>query len=182
MRGLSSVPQPYTPDINLNDVSKYHHTGISKWIILRYISLFLVDAIRQTDPGTFSGFQQPPNQAPPEAMAMSYPPSRAHQGKAIADTSVRSKKQSYVKITEQPASKGLRFRYECEGRSAGSIPGVTSTNDRKTHPTIQVWNFDYIWKPFVVWFTFAYLWVITTGFLLRRPRGRAHAHSNGFFF
>ena len=69
---------------------------------------------------------------------MSYPPSRSHQGKTVADTTVRSKKQAYVKITEQPASKGLRFRYECEGRSAGSIPGVTSTNDRKTHPTIQV--------------------------------------------
>ena len=26
-------------------------------------------------------------------------------------------------MVEQPAGKGLRFRYECEGRSAGSIPG-----------------------------------------------------------
>jgi hypothetical protein len=33
---------------------------------------------------------------------------------------------------------GLRFRYECEGRSAGSIPGSSSTNDNKTFPTIQV--------------------------------------------
>jgi len=44
----------------------------------------------------------------------------------------------YVKITEQPASKALRFRYECEGRSAGSIPGVNSTPENKTYPTIQV--------------------------------------------
>ena len=71
-------------------------------------------------------------------MTMSYPPSRSHQGKAVADTTAKSKKQAYVKITEQPASKGLRFRYECEGRSAGSIPGVSSTNERKTHPTIEV--------------------------------------------
>ncbi|GAB0089147.1 Embryonic polarity protein dorsal [Sergentomyia squamirostris] len=43
-----------------------------------------------------------------------------------------------VKITEQPAPKALRFRYECEGRSAGSIPGVHSTPDNKTFPSIQV--------------------------------------------
>lgn len=44
----------------------------------------------------------------------------------------------HVKIIEQPASKALRFRYECEGRSAGSIPGVNSTTENKTYPTIQV--------------------------------------------
>lgn len=44
----------------------------------------------------------------------------------------------YIKIIEQPASKALRFRYECEGRSAGSIPGVNSTTENKTYPTIQV--------------------------------------------
>jgi len=44
----------------------------------------------------------------------------------------------FVEIVEQPASKGLRFRYECEGRSAGSIPGVHSTCDNKTFPTIKV--------------------------------------------
>ena len=30
----------------------------------------------------------------------------------------KTKKSAYVKIVEQPASKGLRFRYECEGRWA----------------------------------------------------------------
>jgi len=44
----------------------------------------------------------------------------------------------FIKIVEQPASKALRFRYECEGRSAGSIPGVNSTTENKTYPTIQV--------------------------------------------
>ncbi|XP_055636534.1 proto-oncogene c-Rel-like isoform X6 [Toxorhynchites rutilus septentrionalis] len=43
-----------------------------------------------------------------------------------------------VVITEQPQSKALRFRYECEGRSAGSIPGVNSTPDQKTFPSIEV--------------------------------------------
>lgn len=46
----------------------------------------------------------------------------------------------YVTILEQPASKALRFRYECEGRSAGSIPGANSTSDNKTYPTIQIQN------------------------------------------
>ena len=50
------------------------------------------------------------------------------------------KKLFIFQITEQPASKGLRFRYECEGRSAGSIPGVSSTPENKTYPTIQVQN------------------------------------------
>jgi hypothetical protein len=45
-----------------------------------------------------------------------------------------------VKILEQPAPKALRFRYECEGRSAGagSLPGATSSHDKKTFPKIQV--------------------------------------------
>ncbi|XP_026314792.1 transcription factor p65 isoform X2 [Hyposmocoma kahamanoa] len=44
----------------------------------------------------------------------------------------------FVRIVEQPASRALRFRYECEGRSAGSIPGVNSTQDRRTYPTIEI--------------------------------------------
>ena len=43
-----------------------------------------------------------------------------------------------MEITEQPASKALRFRYECEGRSAGSIPGANSTADNKTFPSVKV--------------------------------------------
>ncbi|XP_031634874.1 embryonic polarity protein dorsal isoform X2 [Contarinia nasturtii] len=48
---------------------------------------------------------------------------------------------AYVKIIEQPAPKALRFRYECEGRSAGSIPGANSTPDNKAYPGIQVVNY-----------------------------------------
>ncbi|XP_025410633.1 embryonic polarity protein dorsal-like isoform X2 [Sipha flava] len=50
----------------------------------------------------------------------------------------RSTNSPYIEIIEQPASKALRFRYECEGRSAGSIPGVNSTTENKTYPTIQI--------------------------------------------
>lgn len=44
----------------------------------------------------------------------------------------------YVEIAEQPKQRGLRFRYECEGRSAGSVPGEKSTTERKTFPSIKV--------------------------------------------
>lgn len=44
----------------------------------------------------------------------------------------------FVRITEQPAPKALRFRYECEGRSAGSIPGASSTPENRTYPTIEI--------------------------------------------
>lgn len=48
---------------------------------------------------------------------------------------------AYVEIIEQPAPKALRFRYPCEGRSAGSIPGENSTPDNKTFPAIRVVNY-----------------------------------------
>lgn len=50
------------------------------------------------------------------------------------------KKNVEVRIIEEPASKELRFRYECEGDRAGSIPGASSTNEQKTYPTIQVFG------------------------------------------
>ncbi|XP_029099490.1 transcription factor RelB [Monodon monoceros] len=41
-------------------------------------------------------------------------------------------------ITEQPKQRGMRFRYECEGRSAGSILGESSTEASKTLPAIEL--------------------------------------------
>lgn len=51
---------------------------------------------------------------------------------------MNSKRNAVLRIIEQPASKALRFRYECEGRSAGSIPGASSTPENKTFPTIKI--------------------------------------------
>ncbi|XP_053304359.1 transcription factor p65 isoform X2 [Spea bombifrons] len=48
----------------------------------------------------------------------------------------------FVEIIEQPKQRGMRFRYKCEGRSAGSIPGERSTDTTKTHPTIKVHNYQ----------------------------------------
>ena len=55
-----------------------------------------------------------------------------------SSSSSNLRRNASVQITQQPASKALRFRYECEGRSAGSIPGVHSSPENKTFPSIQV--------------------------------------------
>ncbi|KAM6180337.1 proto-oncogene c-Rel [Erethizon dorsatum] len=47
----------------------------------------------------------------------------------------------YIEIVEQPRQRGMRFRYKCEGRSAGSIPGEHSTEDNRTYPSIQIMNY-----------------------------------------
>ncbi|KAI4900876.1 hypothetical protein NFI96_019640, partial [Prochilodus magdalenae] len=48
----------------------------------------------------------------------------------------------YIEIIEQPKARGMRFRYKCEGRSAGSIPGEKSSDSTKTHPAIKVHNYS----------------------------------------
>ncbi|XP_050048523.1 embryonic polarity protein dorsal-like isoform X1 [Dermacentor andersoni] len=55
--------------------------------------------------------------------------------------------QPHVVILEQPASRALRFRYQCEGRYPGTLVGVSSTAENKTYPTIKVMG---IQKPAVV--------------------------------
>lgn len=41
-------------------------------------------------------------------------------------------------VVEEPKERGMRFRYECEGRSAGSILGTSSTDTNKTQPAIEI--------------------------------------------
>ena len=74
----------------------------------------------------------------------SYPVSTSFTSPPVARSSDlhKMKKAAYVTVVEQPASKGLRFRYECEGRSAGSIPGASSTLENRTFPTIQVSGYE----------------------------------------
>ncbi|XP_036670985.3 embryonic polarity protein dorsal isoform X2 [Drosophila suzukii] len=66
------------------------------------------------------------------------PAQQPQQQQQLPQSTKNVRKKPYVKITEQPAGKALRFRYECEGRSAGSIPGVNSTPENKTYPTIEI--------------------------------------------
>lgn len=50
-----------------------------------------------------------------------------------------------VVVIEQPKERGMRFRYECEGRSAGSILGASSNETNKTLPAIEVSPNPFVW-------------------------------------
>lgn len=54
------------------------------------------------------------------------------------DTLERILHKPRLVVTEEPKERGMRFRYECEGRSAGSILGASSTETSKTQPAIEV--------------------------------------------
>jgi hypothetical protein len=100
----------------------------------------------------YIGQTQQQTTAPAASATLSQPPSAASTllrnieaasmlnstASVVVDPELEAKRRAFVKILEQPASKALRFRYECEGRSAGSIPGAKSTADTKTYPSIQV--------------------------------------------
>jgi hypothetical protein len=60
----------------------------------------------------------------------------------MTSSSLSNDGMPFVRILEQPARCALRFRYECEGRSAGSIPGCNSTAENKTFPTIELVNYN----------------------------------------
>ncbi|XP_062256948.1 proto-oncogene c-Rel [Platichthys flesus] len=47
-----------------------------------------------------------------------------------------------VQIFEQPRQRGMRFRYKCEGRSAGSIPGENCSDNNRTYPSLQILNYS----------------------------------------
>ena len=58
----------------------------------------------------------------------------------------------FLEIIEQPKRRAMRFRYECEGRSAGSILGERSTDSFKSYPAVQVcqtWLVLTVIPPFV---------------------------------
>ncbi|XP_043491218.1 embryonic polarity protein dorsal-like isoform X3 [Polistes fuscatus] len=78
----------------------------------------VIEVIKTTDPG--------------------FVESNGHMDQEKMEVDRKHMAQPYVEIVEQPASKSLRFRYECEGRSAGSIPGINSTPENKTFPTIRI--------------------------------------------
>ncbi|XP_041450795.1 LOW QUALITY PROTEIN: embryonic polarity protein dorsal [Drosophila obscura] len=49
----------------------------------------------------------------------------------------------HLRIIEEPTNNIIRFRYKCEGRTAGSIPGMSSSAERgKTFPTIEVCDYS----------------------------------------
>ena len=73
--------------------------------------------------------------------SMSRQSSRGQQEQAVVGP--------WIEIVEQPRARGLRFRNECEGRSAWSIPGESSTTEKKTFPTIKVQPVNKIYYIFI---------------------------------
>ncbi|KAH8411901.1 hypothetical protein KR222_001364 [Zaprionus bogoriensis] len=51
-------------------------------------------------------------------------------------------RRPHVRIVEEPTNHAIRFRYKCEGRTAGSIAGMHSSPTNKTFPTIEIVGFD----------------------------------------
>ncbi|KAJ8368992.1 hypothetical protein SKAU_G00090200 [Synaphobranchus kaupii] len=64
--------------------------------------------------------------------------SATQQGQSGTESLERLLEKPVLEIVEQPKERGMRFRYECEGRSAGSILGASSTDPNKTLPTIEI--------------------------------------------
>ncbi|XP_018557612.1 transcription factor RelB homolog isoform X2 [Lates calcarifer] len=69
-------------------------------------------------------------------------------------------------VVEEPKDRGMRFRYECEGRSAGSILGVSSTDTNKTQPAIEIQGpIDHIKRV-----------TVTVSLVTKDPPHRPHPH------
>ena len=77
---------------------------------------------------------------------------------------LNSSTQPFVRIVEQPAKCGVRFRYECEGRISGAIPGQNSSTLSPTYPQIKVFNYSGRAKVIVSCVT-------------KNPPFRAHPHN-----
>ncbi|XP_054651053.1 nuclear factor NF-kappa-B p105 subunit isoform X2 [Dunckerocampus dactyliophorus] len=69
-------------------------------------------------------------------------------------------------VVEQPKERGMRFRYECEGRSAGSILGASGTESNKTQPAIEIEGpVDHLKKV-----------TVTVSLVTKDPPHRPHPH------
>lgn len=110
-----------------------------------FFSIFPVDVINKTDPVTATAmFHQNGGDLQPEDSHNGQQQQQQQQQAQVPIYPAPSQQQrqnAYVEITEQPAPKAIRFRYECEGRSAGSIPGVRSTPENRTFPSIKICNY-----------------------------------------
>ncbi|XP_042342971.1 transcription factor RelB homolog isoform X2 [Plectropomus leopardus] len=69
-------------------------------------------------------------------------------------------------VVEEPKERGMRFRYECEGRSAGSILGASSTETNKSQPAIEIQGtIDHLKKV-----------KVTVSLVTKDPPHRPHPH------
>lgn len=76
----------------------------------------------------------------------SLPPQCLHPQQSGTELLERFLEKPELVVVEQPKERGMRFRYECEGRSAGSILGASSTDSSKTLPAIEVSQRKNFWQ------------------------------------
>lgn len=106
-----------------------------------FVLFFTVDVINKTDPVTATAmFHSNGGDLQPDQIQNNGQPSTSTPQVPIYQAPSKGQ-NAYVEITEQPAPKAIRFRYECEGRSAGSIPGVNSTPENRAFPSIKICNY-----------------------------------------
>ncbi|XP_055752393.1 proto-oncogene c-Rel-like isoform X1 [Salvelinus fontinalis] len=67
-----------------------------------------------------------------------WPDSPSRQAQTDTDLLEQILERPNLAVVEQPKERGMRFRYECEGRSAGSILGASSGDSNKTLPAIEL--------------------------------------------
>lgn len=58
-----------------------------------------------------------------------------------SDETSNASRKPHLFIIEQPAKCGVRFRYECENRLSGPLPGASSTFSITTYPTVKLHNY-----------------------------------------
>uniref|UniRef100_A0A3Q2XLN9 V-rel avian reticuloendotheliosis viral oncogene homolog B n=1 Tax=Hippocampus comes TaxID=109280 RepID=A0A3Q2XLN9_HIPCM len=85
--------------------------------------------------------------------------------KQRAEMLERNLEKPKLVVVEQPKERGMRFRYECEGRSAGSILGASGSESNKTQPAIEVWRMEQYSQP-----------GITVSLVTKDPPHRPHPH------
>lgn len=91
----------------------------------------LLEEILATPRGSVSPSLHPSNSLPVMPSHIQPPP-------AIEPPRIRP----HVVIIEEPTNRTIRFRYQCENRTAASIPGMNSTPENRTFPTIQIVGYE----------------------------------------
>ncbi|XP_064548565.1 dorsal-related immunity factor Dif isoform X3 [Drosophila montana] len=72
----------------------------------------------------------------------SLPVMPSHIALSVPAAAPAAQRRPYIRIVEEPTNKIIRFRYKCEGRTAGSIAGMNSTPEAKTFPTIEIVDYS----------------------------------------
>ncbi|XP_077398212.1 putative transcription factor p65 homolog isoform X2 [Festucalex cinctus] len=90
----------------------------------------------------------------------------ASKGRSGVEMLERSLEKPKLVVVEQPKERGMRFRYECEGRSAGSILGASGSESNKTQPAIEIQGSTEALKKVTV----------TVSLVSKDPPHRPHPH------